>query len=47
MVCDNLEVGMGWEVEARFKREGTSAYGSFILIYGSNQHNIVKQLYFN
>ena len=32
--------GMVWEVESRFKY----TYGWFMLIYGRNQHNIVKQL---
>ena len=35
----------GWEVEGRFKREGTYAHlGCFMLMYGRNQHNIVKRL---
>ena len=34
--------GMEWGVGGRFKREWT--YGWFMLFYGRNQHNIVKQL---
>ena len=47
-LCDNLEmwdgVGGGKEVQ-----DGGDTYicGWFMLIYGRNQHNIVKQLSFN
>ena len=34
--------GLGWEIGERFKRE--KIHGRFILTYGRNQHNIVKQL---
>ena len=46
LLCDNLE-GLGWGG----RREGGSgggghlcSYGRFVLTYGRNQHNIVKQL---
>ena len=42
-LCDNLEGGEGWEVGGRFKREGTYVCGWFLLMYGRNQNNIVKQ----
>ena len=48
VLCDSSEVwdGVGgWG--GRFKREGAYVYlpnGWFTVIYGSNQHNIVKQL---
>ena len=35
---------MGWEVGGRFKMEGIYLY---LLMYGRNQHNIVKQLFSN
>ena len=36
---------MGWEVGGRFKRQGhVYNYDGFMLPYGRNQHNIVKQL---
>ena len=35
---------IAWEVKGRFKREQTYAYGWFMLMYGKNQHNIVKQV---
>ena len=42
VLCDNLE---GWEVERRFKREGAQVCLRPIhVMYGRNQHNIVKQL---
>ena len=34
--------GMGWEIGGRFKRE--KIHGRFMLTYGRNQHDIVKQL---
>ena len=50
VLCDNLEgwnvVGGGKEVQ----QEGDICMytcGLFILIYGRNQHNIIKQLFFN
>ena len=45
--CDNLE---GWDEVGgggRFKREGTYVYLWLMLMYDSNQQNIVKQLSFN
>ena len=37
--------GTGWEMEGRSKREGTNAYLWLIhVMYGRNEHNIVKQL---
>ena len=45
-LCDNLEVWVG--VGRRLKREGHMyTYVWFLLLYGRNQHNIVKQLSFN
>ena len=45
-LCDNLEVWVG--VGQRLKREGHMyTYVWFMLLYGRNQHNIVKQLSFN
>ena len=45
--CD-LEGGMEWEVGGRFRREEHMyTYGSFMLMYGRNQHNSVKQLSFS
>ena len=35
--------GMGWEGGSRGRRR-MDAYGWFMLMYGRNQHNIVKQL---
>ena len=35
--------GMGWEGGSRGRRR-MDAYGWFLLMYGRNQHNIVKQL---
>ena len=40
LLCDNLE---GWE-EVSSGRELMYTYGWFMLKYGRNQHNIVKQL---
>ena len=42
MLCDNLK---GWDgMGGRFKREETYVYmWLFLLMYGRNQHNIVKQ----
>ena len=44
MLCYKLE-GWVWRwVGGKFKREGTCyTYGWFTLLYGRNQHNIVKQ----
>ena len=41
--CDYIQ---GWDVRGRFKREGIPMcpYGWFVLMYGRNQHIIVKQL---
>ena len=42
---DSLE---GWEVEAGSRGRGhVYTYGRFMLMYGRNQHDIVKQLSFN
>ena len=44
VLCDNLR-RRGWdEVGGRFKRQGTYIYGWMVLMYGRNQHNVVKQL---
>ena len=42
MLCDNLK---GWDgMGGRFKREETYVYmWLFLLMYGRNQNNIVKQ----
>ena len=47
-ICDNLE---GWNGEGggrEIQEEGDMfTYDRFMLLYGRNQHNIVKQLSFN
>ena len=48
-LCDDLEGGMGREV-GRDVQEGRGheyAYGWFMLVFGRNQPNTVKQLSFN
>ena len=44
MLCDTLKVdgGGGREVGEGLKREGTHVYLMFTLMYGRNQHIIVK-----
>ena len=48
-LCDNLEGwdGMEDKREVLRRREHMYTYGWFILMYGRNQHNIVKQLFSN
>ena len=45
VLCGNLGGRMVWEWEEVSRgREHVYAYGSFRLMYGRNQHGIVKQL---
>ena len=45
VLCDELEQWDGVGEEGSFKREGTDGYLRLThLLYGRNQHNIVKQL---
>ena len=46
-LCDNLEGGMGREMEGRFRREGTWVYLWLILIMFDRKQNSVKQLSFH
>ena len=44
VLCDNLEGWDGGGREVQEEEDIMYTYGWFVLIYGRNQHNIVKQL---
>ena len=44
-LCNNLE---GWDGEGGSRERGQMyTYGWFMLMYGRNKYNIVKQLFYN